>query len=844
MDKKSTDLLNSIMNSSIRFPYVNAIMEQSDNKEEKITLNDIYHLVKDKLTFQDPKTGIVWAVNNNRKIEITEKIQEDLSKGYARAVEQMSKDLLDERYDYTKVSVIAAGLYLTEAFYSSFINVSSFQKNKNNLFKIIKCVYDEADDKKKAEVENEIIAFFGSSRNNLPNISNVNEKNGHRIVNLREQKETKRAYFIGELIKNDIVNFELLRRSGEIMEFNFEQIDEAFRKQDLFSRDELMESILLQGFFSSEDQILEYYYYDDRKYFFQLANSEDLARFLVSEKFDNSSDRDKAVKKMQIREMSSFDPDLMEYLLSIENLPKNSFITRSKEGNFINRNLMLQLKRETLLRVLYSENVKYKNSLTSDDLVNLYGKLNFADLDFLNKDKFINSEDVIKIIKFYNVEENKSDFKYNLTGFYDLDKLEEMISQNRINPKFMENFNIFSNEILNEEERKEYYNRLKEDLKQKENRDELIVSLTKKGFDFGRIEGYQMSSEKVSDMYLNDEITENEMFKLYGMGVVPLQVIKEFFDNDEDIIKSYEEGNLDISALSLIENNDYFKTELEAGRLTVKDIMGLYSMDGGLEVGSLGEILDGMDLTQVGIGRYLPDTISPEKVEALFRGYYISQDELGELVGRGIITEEQADRYAKELASHEEYEKIFNSSRVVVLTKETEGEKGVYEPRSLGGDGGESRKNQVKIDPFLQEELLEKIGFDDRRLVLKGYNNSLNDYIVYPSEKLGVMVFLNPNKPSNATYIMSIQQGMYFLKRSVANNNKTSIESTATKQDLRETEHVKVKNACRGWGKNIMDTIKKLSPEMKERLKNDSNYRNKLEKIAREIGEDYDRRRD
>ena len=240
------------------------------------------------------------------------------------------------------------------------------------------------------------------------------------------------------------------------------------------------------------------------------------------------------------------------------------------------------------------------------------------------------------------------------------------------------------------------------------------------------------------------------------------------------------------------------------------------------------------------MGELLPDTISTEKVEELFKGYYISHDELSELVSREIITREEADKYAKELASHEEYENIFNGSRVAVLTRESEGEERQSMPRQLGGYI-DPRKNQMKIDPYYQEELLKNIGFDNRRLVLEGYNNSLNGYIVYPSEELGVMVFFNPDKPGNATYVMSLQQGMYFLKRSGIGKNKT-LESTATKQDLRETEHVKVKNACRGWGKNIVDTIRKLSPEMPERLKN-SEYKRKLDVLVSEIKTDYDRRR-
>ena len=649
-----------------------------------------------------------------------------------------------------------------------------------------------------------------------------------------------RAYFIGELMKNGIVNYDLLFTSGEIFEFNFTQIDEVFRKQNLFSRDELIKSLLMQEFFTEEEQILDYYYLNDKKYFFQMANSSDLAKFLIDGKFDNNKqNKNMAIKKLQVKEMAEFDPDLIEELLSIEDLPKNNFTFTKDKKNYISRDLMKRLNRKALLRVLYSDKVKYENSLNSDGFVNLYGKLNFADLENLNENNFVNTQDLIKIIKFSNTMDINV-IKSNLKNFYNIDRLEELLIENKFNKKFIENFNTFTNKILNNDERSKYFEKLKDTLKEKYNNDELIIGLTKKGFNFGKIEGYSIDNDKISDMYLEEIITEQDIMNLYDIGVVTPETINEVFGS-EGIKEGFSEGKMSVSALSLISNDlDYIKREFEIGRLTVKDVLELYSMPNGIGIQQLDDILFDYDLTDIQMGELLPDTISTEKVEELFKGYYISHDELSELVSREIITREEADKYAKELASHEEYENIFNGSRVAVLTRESEGEERQSMPRQLGGYI-DPRKNQMKIDPYYQEELLKNIGFDNRRLVLEGYNNSLNGYIVYPSEELGVMVFFNPDKPGNATYVMSLQQGMYFLKRSGIGKNKT-LESTATKQDLRETEHVKVKNACRGWGKNIVDTIRKLSPEMPERLKN-SEYKRKLDVLVSEIKTDYDRRR-
>ena len=147
--------------------------------------------------------------------------------------------------------------------------------------------------------------------------------------------------------------------------------------------------------------------------------------------------------------------------------------------------------------------------------------------------------------------------------------------------------------------------------------------------------------------------------------------------------------------------------------------------------------------------------------------------------------------------------------------------------------------------------LLSQIGFDERTLTLRGTNNSLDGYKVYPSEEYGVMVFLKNDKPGNATYIMSVQQGLFFLNKIVREkrnrNGETEVgvelQTDATKAELRETEHVKVRNAAAGWGANIVDAIKMLSPSFKEKLRTPSEYRRNIEEVVEEIKEDYKERK-
>ena len=802
-----------------------------------ISLKDLSLLITKKLTVMDPDTYIIWAIDGTKIIQIPDKSKLKLAKGLL----VFTRDFIDDfKKGKGKEDLFKGCLGVTEEYFSSGIYGADYSKSQDLLFNTIKEEINSGNPARKEYAENQIKEFFKDSLQNIPD-KMVGFEKGKSKESIKEQKEWTRAYFIAAMMQEGVIDFDLLVNSGEIYNYKFNELDCAFRKSGAFSKDELIQALLLNKYFNSEEDILDYYLKNDKKYFFEMSSSKDLAIFLLKGKFKNESDRNTAVRKMQMREFSEFSPDLVEDFFRVQNLPKNNFIKRSHKGNFISNELMNELSRESILRVLYSKKVKYKTSLESNDFVNMYGKLNFADLEILHRDKFVNAEDIIKIIKFINIE-NENGIKSNLTNFYNMDKLEEILIENRVNSKFIENFNRFTNEILNKDEKEKYFTKLKEELKSKENRDELIFLLQKKGFNFDKFEGYQINPDKISERYLEESLTDSDILALHDIGVVSDDVISEIF-GEEGIKEGYRTGKLDVSALALIDNDiDFLMEEFNQGRLNIQNLLTLYSMPNGIGLADLDTILADVDLTEYEIGELLPDNISAEKVEELFKSYYISHDELGDLVGRNIITQEQSDRFAEELASDEEYENIFSGQGIALLTNDTEGESYNVGPRTLGGTSN-PRNSQVKNDPFLQELLLDKIGFDDRRLQLQGENNSLNGYMVYPSKELGVMIFY-PEKVGNATYVMSLPQGMFFLKRiNVNHNEKSKVQSTATKQELRETEHVKVRNACRGWGKNIVDSIKQLSPEMRKKLKDDSKYKDEIDLIVQEIKEDYDRRK-
>ena len=524
----------------------------------------------------------------------------------------------------------------------------------------------------------------------------------------------------------------------------------------------------------------------------------------------------------------------------MQNLPKNDFIEmREKEGGVIRKEFLDLLDREKLTRLLFSKTIKYKVAYTSQELIDLYGRLKFEDLEKLVEKGSVNLEDMIGITRYEELIHDYGEQK-KLADFYDLSKLEILIKENKLSKKFAERFNKYLEETLSPEDRIEYFKKMFEDMKDKPNRDELLVSLLQHGINVERVDDTEISAESIESLFLDEKITNPDILALYKKGFIDITTLSGVLTNEE-ILECYRRGELDYTCIALLSNKTQaVSQEYKENRLSLAQVMELYSMDDGLDIETVKEMLADRDLTEESIGELLPDTINPEKVEELFKNYIISHDDLTELVARGIISSEEADRMAKELISHEAYEGLFADSGVAILTKETE----AGESRTPSIPTRRGKKATFKVDPFLQEMLLDEIGFDERRLVLRGYNNSLNGYTVFLSEPNGVVTFVNLDKPNNATYIMTLQQAMFFLRNIRRSTTSNVVEASTTKRELRETEHVKVRNTSGGWGRNVVDTIAKLSPEFRTTYRRDKEYKKGIDGIVQMIKSDYDMRRE
>lgn len=835
-------------------PNVTQVADAIEIKTEtnlSIDSKAISQAVQRKTVVKDEKNNRIIALTDSGVIEFDNKAMLVVTMT-ARSI--LEKFKVRVKNGSVNIGNVVETLNYFENINAAFVETPDFEKAKKELNKVLLGMKKSEDEETKRILKHGLLGFFEISKKNI-----VYEKRTFEnipfAINNGVEKEFLRQIFISELFADGVVDYSFLVEAGIVSNMELDAIEELYRKDGLLTPEEVENAYYLSDTFENRDEILEHYFKNDRKYFITFATSEEIARFVMDGKI---SVRD-CLKKLRIDDIKGFSPEFLEEFLSMQNFPKNTeFIEYHQEKNntirCLSNSFLKALDRERFLKIVLSEKIPYQKQYTSEDYISEYGKLNTDDIINLQEAGLINPEDVIKLTKYKSVQiQNPEEYEKMIEtqlSFYDLDRLEDLIKTNRINKKFVEQFNTLLNSMISEKQKKCYIEKLNSRLIEKENADELITDLVHNGFEFGTQVDYELSADYVSEMFLEDRITEQDVFMMYQNGSLITSAVIRALYSDHEIIELYKSKKVDYRVLALLENRtEVIKEELAKGNLSANQFINLYATSSGLTNEEFLSLAEEYDFGEERLVEYLPDEVSVEKVEILFNNYYISQDDLSILVGRNIITQKQAEEFATKIATHEQYESIFNlDNRFVILTKDTEGQS-----TGGGGNGGihptVRNKPKLKNDPELQDLLLEQIGFDDRILLLKGANNSLDGYRVYPSEEFGIMVFLKNDKPGNATYIMSLQQGLFFLNKMTRDNKNsksaTVLESEATKQELRETEYVKVRNAAPNWGGNVITDMKKLSPSFRAKLKEkDEAYMSNIDELVEDIKKDYFRRRD
>lgn len=810
---------------------------------DRHSVSDAYLIaeaIRNKTTVLDLKKNKKYAFTQTGIVEITERDIKAIEMTVYQEVEKFEKAL---KYGFTSYDVETI-LIKIESVHAAYLESDKIDHLINRLNNVLSEQIKNGSDEERRLIRQGISIFFEKS---LSTISRETRKfnDGKVTLNNREEKEYFRNDFISKMLKAGVVDYSQLVEGGIITGLDFMTLDEVFRELNVLTNEEFENACYLTGSFESRNAILNYYAEKDKRFFAKFASIEEIVQYLKEEKIEAKT----VLKRLKKEELKNLTPDDLESLLRYGAFPKGieflDFIqTQHGTERVLRTDFLTSLNREQFMKIVMSDQIKYKNSLESNDYINMFGTLKIEDIEFFINNGAINVEDVLKLTKFKSLKYQESEEYEKMIELiqrtYTPEVLEKLLNDGKINKRFVEDFNKFLNNDLSKEQKDEYLNVYKESITSQE-KEIVLVLLSKNGIDFSGL-NYEVATDVIEDLYIEEAISEEEILNLFKNKLISLETVKEIFTSDE-IIQHYKNGTLSYEVLNLTENRaDVIRKELLSGKIGPSELMVLYSNQDGIDIDEFLKIVQNYEI-EIELADFITDGISLDKVEDLFKNYYISQDELSTLVQRNIITEENAKEFAENIATNEAYESIFNSDNgIIILTEETpEGESTTKGLRIAGT----RRESKLKIDPDLQELLLEQIGFDARKPVLKGTNNSLDGYRIYPSKELELMVFMKNDKPGNATYIMSLQQGLFFLNKMARNGNLETkvIESDATKQGLRETEHVKVRNASAGWGKNVVYEMKKLSPEFAKKVKVDSEYSLAIDTLVEDIKTDYEERK-
>lgn len=829
----------------------------------------IYEALEKKTFYKEPDSKTILAFTDEMLIEVSDSMQDEIINAIEKFTNVFKKNAVENGMEEKKVAEI---LEIYEGAYSAYLHTPKFERLRKELSSFLKEQYENGDDKTKREMNKGYITFFAASKANIsrgilkfPNMRIRVNKKGEKIpdesisklsIKVDDDKESLRNEFIFDMLSNGLWDYDYLLENGIVAGLGGYDVNSFIRESTVLTPEQKVEAFIVSGVCKDRNEVLEYYKNNNKKFFIQIANVKELIDSIKERVIDPKD----AVKRLKIEDVSTLLPEDLEELLSIPGFPKNTdflnYVQNKKENKtdkVISKKLFDVLDRNQIMRIVMSKNIVYSNSLESKDYIDMFGRLNLDDIKVLRENYMILPEDLIKLSKYTSLEKDSSNDYQELLDYlldvYDVDMLENLKNQGKINQAFIDTFNTKVIAKVSEEKRNAYFDRFYNDLSGKENNEELLLQLVSSGFSIPSNKKVRISFDVVQDMYLEDKIDDATIIDLYKKGFVDSELIKSMYSSN-DILENYKAGNLEPYFLNFVDNRqDVIRQELESKKLSTQDVILLYADKDGIDIEELKYIFEKQTLEDDNLAEYIPEDIDETKIEGLFENYFISHDDLSVLVSRGIISSEAAEEYANKMNTHDTFESIFGNVTRAILTHDTE----TGESRTPGLRGGPNKRaGQIKNDPVLIDMLYDEIGFDDRRLVLHGENNSLDGYTVRASDKYGLMAFTHQEKPGNATYIMSLQQGLFFLNRLVRKRaledgteieNITGVQSSATKQELRETEHVKVRNASKWLGRNIVDSMRKISDKFARDYRKEKDYKDKIDELVDVIKEDYDERR-
>ena len=336
--------------------------------------------------------------------------------------------------------------------------------------------------------------------------------------------------------------------------------------------------------------------------------------------------------------------------------------------------------------------------------------------------------------------------------------------------------------------------------------------------------GTQLSTKRIEDMYLNDELSRDTVITLFNNNILGIRDFETLFGDETDlIVELVQQGELNKKALSVLSTRKLSDYLLD-GKLTMKEIFDLYSKQKTLDIDNLKEIVDEyeteLDLREeagedtsdaLEIVDLIDKKTGIEKIKELYNAKLLSHGDVIELQEKGIITEEQSEEISK-IDREREYDEIFGKTIKVLHIDE--------EKVKRSGDITNSQNNKritALEDPEKRKEFFEELGATDFREIRTVESKSqFRGYTVIGFRDYGLVALENFEKKKNATYIMTLQEFKGCTTTAQDNSIIISKSKRMIRKEAKSGRAMKTVSHNPTWGYDVIETVKKLSKEAKK----------------------------
>lgn len=353
---------------------------------------------------------------------------------------------------------------------------------------------------------------------------------------------------------------------------------------------------------------------------------------------------------------------------------------------------------------------------------------------------------------------------------------------------------------------------------------------------------------EIEEMYYNDEISEEEIMNYYNSNLLGEEAIQMLFGQEYDrMIKQITDGSLSLKALSIIPIEIISDNVIES-KIGLDDVFRLYSeFDKAISAEELKYVVGEYEADyylrkelgeDVGKKARIVDLINEKCTTEMIRELYIadvlSHSDILELKERGILTLDQSKEISK-IDRRRMYQKIFDGK--IVGAKESE--KTEKKPEDIDKGGNKrSKSSRMERDLSKKKTFFKSLGNCEFKPVeTTNPKEPFFGYTLIGYPEYGLVVLENMNSiKNNATYIITIEE----FKSYIDDKSEESITITkgklALKDEIKRGQAIQERYHVRLWGKNVIDTMRKLSDEAREGIPADTHI-----KLSEMMIDEFDR---